>query len=141
MYTGEDLAKDMLTQRVIGAAIEVHRKLGPGLLESIYQECLVHELKLRGIDHAQQVWLPIAYKDHAIPQGLRLDLLIERQLIVELKAAESILKIHEVQLLSYLRLSGLQRGLLLNFNVVVLKNGIKRIMNNYEPQETLEEEG
>lgn len=135
MYTQDDLSRDMLTQRVIGAAIEVHRQLGPGLLEGVYQECLCHELSLRAISFLRQKIVPVKYKSITLGEGLRLDLLVEGQLIVELKVVDQLSKVHEAQLLTYLRLSGLQRGLLLNFNTAVLKDGIKRLVNNYEATE------
>jgi GxxExxY protein len=113
----------------IGAAIEVHRQLGPGLLESVYRVCLAHELKKRDLRVEQEVSLPIRYDGLVLDAGLRLDLIIEEMLIVELKAVERILPIHEAQLLTYLRLTGYRLGLLLNFNVPVLKEGIRRIVN------------
>lgn len=117
---------DRLSHDVIGAAIEVHRALGPGLLESVYEASLVHELKLRGIACESQVRLPLNYKGLELDQGYRLDLVVERALIVEVKSIESLASVHDAQLLSYLRLSGLRIGLLINFNVAVLKDGIKR---------------
>ncbi len=120
--------RDSLTESVIGLAIEVHRALGPGLLESAYQECLCHELKAKGIAFGRQVALPVVYKSVKLDCGYRMDLVDEDRLVVELKTAEKILPIHEAQLLSYLRLSGIRTGLLLNFNTAVLKNGIKRMV-------------
>ena len=118
--------RDPLTEAVIGAAIEVHRILGPGLLESIYQRALCHELGLRGIRHVPQQRLPVTYKGVELGDDLRMDILVEDQLVVELKAIDELLPIHEAQLLTYLRLSGHHTGLLLNFNVRLLKDGIKR---------------
>ena len=118
-----------LTGAVIGAAIEVHRVLGPGLLESAYEECLCFELKIRDIVYKRQKDLPINYKGNNLDCGYRLDLLIEDVLIVELKSCEHLLPIHEAQLLTYLRLSRKKIGLLINFNVPVLKDGIKRLIN------------
>ena len=115
-----------LTRNVISAAIEVHRELGPGLLENAYQTCLCHEFKLRDISFRQQVELPIAYKGVKLECGYRADFIIENRLVLELKCVEAISPIHEAQLLTYLRLSGLHVGLLLNFNVPVLKEGIRR---------------
>lgn len=129
MYSLEDLSKDQLTGRVIGAAMEVHRLLGPGLMESVYESCLCHEMEERGIVFKRQQYLPLQYKTLSLPQALRIDILVEGQLIVELKAIDQIQKIHEVQLLTYLRLSGLERGLILNFNVTLLKEGIRRVRN------------
>jgi GxxExxY protein len=113
---------------VIGLAIEVHRALGPGLLESAYEECLCFELRQAGIAFRRQVALPVVYKEVRLDIGYRIDIVIEEQLIVELKTVEKLAPIHEAQLLTYLRLSGLKIGLLLNFNTSVLKNGIKRMV-------------
>ena len=120
--------KDPLTGKVIGLAIEVHRHLGPGLLESAYEECLCWELKLAGLRVQRQIALPIVYKDVKLDAGYRLDILVEKGLILEVKAVQKLLPIHEAQLLTYLKLSGLKVGLLLNFNVTVLKDGIKRLV-------------
>ena len=118
---------DELTGRVIGAAIEVHKHLGPGLLESAYTTCLCRELDLSGIAYEKERPLPIDYKGTKLECGYRLDLLIDHQLIVELKTCESIQPIHEAQLLTYLKLTGIKTGLLMNFNVPILKRGIKRL--------------
>ena len=118
-----------LSQEIIGAAIEVHRALGPGLLESIYEECLCHELDLRKLSYQRQAELPISYKGISLGNGYRLDLVVHDQIIVELKSCESLLPIHNAQLLTYLRLTGLSLGLLINFNVPVLKDGIRRLAN------------
>jgi len=118
-----------LTGQVIGAAIEVHKILGPGLLESAYEECLCRELFLREMPFKRQVLLPIDYKGVKLDCGYRLDILVPDQLIVELKACEVLLPIHEAQLLTYLKLTGIKVGLLINFNVPVLKEGIKRLAN------------
>ena len=117
-----------LSERVIGAAIEVHRQLGPGLLESAYEECLCFELKQRGIGHRRQVPLPVEYKEVRLECGYRMDLVVEEQLVVEIKAIERFLPIHEAQMLTYLKLSGLKVGLLLNFNSVALKEGLRRVV-------------
>ena len=116
-----------LTGQVIGAAIEVHKILGPGLLESAYEECLCHELELRGIPYERQSELPIEYKGVKLDCGYRLDVVVSSQLILELKACERLEPIHEAQLLTYLKLTGIKLGLLINFNVPVLKQGIKRL--------------
>lgn len=118
-----------LTGIVIGAAIEVHKVLGPGLLESTYEECLSQELFLRKMPLKRQVPLPIDYKGVKLDCGYRLDMVVAEQLIVELKACEALLPIHEAQLLTYLKLTGIKVGLLINFNVPVLKDGIKRLVN------------
>ncbi|MBP7997921.1 MAG: GxxExxY protein [Chloroflexi bacterium] len=119
---------NQLTEKIIGAAIEVHRHLGPGLLESTYESCLVYELEQLGLIIEKQKPLPVVYKGLHIEQGYRLDLLVNEVAIVELKAVEVITPVHEAQILSYLKLSGCPVGLLLNFNVKLLKNGIKRYL-------------
>ena len=116
------------TETIIGAAIEVHRHLGPGLLESAYEECLCEELSLRKIAFKRQIALPVSYKSKKLDIGYRIDLLINDEVVVELKTVESILPIHEAQTLTYMRLGGWQVGLILNFNVVILKSGIKRLV-------------
>jgi GxxExxY protein len=118
--------RDPLTEQVIGAAIEVHRVLGPGLLESVYQKCLCHELGLRGIEYQEQVELPVVYKGDKLDCNFFMDIVIPGSLVIELKAVEQLLPVHEAQLLTYLKLSGIRLGLLINFNVPLLKNGIKR---------------
>jgi GxxExxY protein len=118
-----------LTGEVIGAAIEVHKTLGPGLLESTYEECLCRELELRKIPYERQKELPIEYKGLKLDCGYRLDILVANRVILELKACESLQPIHEAQLLTYLELTGIKLGLLINFNVPMLKQGIKRIAN------------
>jgi len=117
------------TEAIIGAAIEVHRHLGPGLLESAYQECLCEELGLRKIPFKRQILLPVIYKSKKLDVGYRIDLLVNDEVIVELKTVEAMLPIHEAQALTYMRLGGWQVGLILNFNVTVLKNGIKRLVH------------
>ncbi len=120
---------DRLTGEVIGAAIEVHRSLGPGLLESAYEECLCRELDLRKIAYERQKALPVEYKGVRLDCGYRLDVVVAGRLIVELKAVESLLPIHKAQLLTYLKLTGTKTGLIINFNVSALKDGIQRISN------------
>ena len=121
--------KDPLTYAVIGAAIEVHREMGPGLLESVYQKCMEMELKLRGLDFQAQARLPLVYKGIPLDADeLRMDLYFPNQLVVELKAVERLMPVHEAQLLTYLRLSKTRVGLLINFNVPVLKDGLKRMV-------------
>jgi GxxExxY protein len=117
-----------LTDRIIGAAIEVHRQLGPGLLESTYEVCLQHEMETRGLHVRKQVALPIVYKGIQLDEGYRIDLLVDEQVVVELKAVEQILPVHEAQVLSYLKLSGRKVGLLLNFRAVLMKDGIRRFV-------------
>ena len=118
-----------VTQQVIAAAIDVHRELGPGLLESTYEACLVFELAERGLRVERQKALPVTYKDVRIDCGYRIDLLVEGQVIVELKAVQALDPIHEAQLLSYLKLSDCHVGLLINFNVKLLKAGLRRLVN------------
>ena len=115
-----------ITERIIGAAIEVHRALGPGLLESTYQACLVYEMRQQQIEIESEKILPVVYKGVTLDCGYRIDLLVERTVIVELKAVEELAPIHEAQILSYLKLSGCPVGLLINFNVRQLTKGIKR---------------
>jgi GxxExxY protein len=117
-----------LTETIIGAAIEVHKQLGPGLLESVYQACLARELALRNIPFEQQKDIPVDYKGIHLDSGLRLDFLVAGNIIVELKVVETILPIHKAQLLTYLKLSNCKVGLMINFNVVVLKQGLKRFV-------------
>jgi len=121
-----------ITEGIIGAAIEVHRALGPGLLESAYEGCLAFELAERGFKVERQKALPIFYKSVRIDCGYRLDLLVEESVIVEIKAVAAFAPIHKAQLLSYLRLSRCKVGLLINFNVEVLRDGIKRLVNGLE---------
>ncbi len=118
-----------LTGKIIGAAIEVHSTLGPGLLESAYEECLCHECKLQKIPFERQVSLPVEYKGVNLDCGYRTDIIVAGKLIVELKSVERLQPIHEAQLLTYLKLTGLKIGLLMNFNVSLLKDGIKRLAN------------
>jgi len=121
-----------ITQKIIGAAIEVHKTIGPGLLESAYEECLAHEMRIRGLNFERQVPLPVVYKGVTLDCGYRLDFLVERAVVVELKAVESLQPIHEAQVLTYLKLGGWTVGLLINFNVSVLRDGIKRVVLNYK---------
>ena len=123
------IRSDVLSKQIIGAAIEVHRALGPGLLESAYEACLYHELTLRKIPCVRQVPLPVIYKGTELECGYRLDLVIDDLVIVELKAVDKVEPIHEAQLMTYLRLTGLWLGLLINFNVPILKLGVTRIVH------------
>ena len=118
-----------VTDIVIGAAIAVHRELGPGLLESTYEACLVYELAERGVAVERQKSLPVNYRGVRIDCGYRIDLLVGNEVVVELKAVEGVMPIHEAQMLTYLRLSGLHVGLLLNFNVLLMKDGIRRVVH------------
>ena len=119
--------EDLLTQKVIGCAIEVHKNLGPGLLELTYESCLIYELQQTGLSIKSQIKLPINYKNTTIDAGYRLDILIPKQLIIEIKTVDKLLPIHTAQLITYLKLSGIKTGLHINFNQVKLIEGIKRI--------------
>jgi GxxExxY protein len=116
-----------LTDKIIGAAIEVHRAMGPGLLESTYEECLARELQQRQLSVSRQVAVPLMYKEKPLGSVYRLDLLVEQRVIVEIKAVDRLAPVHQAQMLSYLRHTGLRVGLILNFNTAVLPDGIKRI--------------
>jgi GxxExxY protein len=119
-----------LTEKIIGAAIEIHKLLGPGLLESAYEVCLAHELSVAEICFERQVPVPVTYKSVPLDCGYRLDFLVEKTVVVELKAVEGLQPIHQAQLLTYLKLGGWPIGLLINFNVPVLREGIKRMVHN-----------
>ena len=119
---------DPLTERIIGLAIEVHRHLGPGLLESAYEECLCFELKQNGLPFRRQVALPVVYKSVRLDCGYRLDIVVQDKAILELKTVERLMPVHEAQMLTYMKLSGIRIGLLLNFSSAVLKDGIRRLI-------------
>ena len=123
---------NQLSSKIIGAAIEVHKTLGPGLLESAYEECLCHELSIQGLLFEKQKPLSIDYKGKKMDCGYRLDIVVEKAVIIELKSCEKIEPIHKAQLLTYLKLSGLKLGLILNFNVPIMRDGIVRIVNELE---------
>ena len=119
---------DPLTQKVIGFAIEVHRQLGPGLLESAYEECLCYELKQAAVAHKRQVALPVIYKSVRLDCGYRMDIVIEDKVVLELKTVERLMPVHEAQLLTYLKLSRIPVGLLVNFSSAVLRDGLRRLV-------------
>jgi GxxExxY protein len=119
-----------IATKIIGASIEVHKQIGPGLLESTYETCLLYELKQLGLDTKRQLALPVIYKGVKLDAGYRIDLLVEDKVIVEIKSVEALANIHTAQLLTYLRLKQLKLGLLINFNSVLIKNGLKRIVND-----------
>jgi GxxExxY protein len=121
-------ANDLLTERIIGFAIEVHRQLGPGLLESAYEECLCYELRQGGLVFRRQVPLPVVHKAIRLDCGYPMDIVVEEKAVLELKTVERLIPVHDAQLLTYLKLSGLRVGLLLNFNSPVLKDGIRRLV-------------
>jgi GxxExxY protein len=122
---------NVLTDQIIGCAIEVHRHLGPGLLEAVYEECLCYELSQTGLRYVRQVHLPVIYKGIKLDCGYILDLVVEDLIVVELKSIEQLMPVHHAQLLTYLKILDKKVGLLINFNVPVLKNGLKRIVNRY----------
>lgn len=124
------MALNEISGRIIACALKVHSAIGPGVLESVYQTCLLHELQKAGLSVQSQVALPVVYDNLRLDSGYRLDLLVEDTVIVELKCMEALLPIHKAQLLTYLRLANKPLGLLLNFNVVHLREGIKRVLNN-----------
>lgn len=122
--------ENALSNQIIGAALEVHRQLGPGLLESAYEECLAYELSQRNIPFERQKPIPVVYKGIRLDCGFRVDLLVDNQVVVELKAVDALMPVHQAQVLTYLRLTGCRLGLLINFNVVRLREGIKRVVLN-----------
>ena len=122
-----DSRDDLIAREVVDAAFKIHRALGPGLLESVYEACMTIELRKRGLSFATQVALPVTYEGETIEPAFRIDLFVEAKVIVELKAVEKVLPIHEAQLLTYIKLSGCRLGLLINFNSVLIKHGIKRM--------------
>lgn len=123
---------DKITENIIGAAIEVHKELGPGLLESAYQDCLFHELKALGYSVQKEVSRPIIYKDITLDHGYRIDILVENKIVIELKTVEKFTDVHTTQILTYKKLGDYPIGLLFNFNTKLLKNGIKRFINTSE---------
>lgn len=122
------LENDPLTEKVIGLAIEVHRQLGPGLLESAYEECVCYELEQNGLAFSRQVPLPVVYKAVRLDCGYRMDVVVEGKVVLELKTVEQLMRIHEAQMLTYLKLSGIRVGLLINFNAALLKEGLRRLI-------------
>jgi len=125
------MTENEITEKIIGAAIRVHKELGPGLLESAYRECLYYELKQMGLNVEKEKPLPLIYHEVKLEIGYRVDLLVERKVVVELKAVEALNDVHLAQVLTYLKLNNNRIGLLINFNVSVLKNGIRRLINKY----------
>ena len=121
-------ARDAQTGRIIGAAVEVHRHIGPGLLEAVYHKCLGWELRTRNVPVEQNVLLPLSYKGTRLGTGFRIDLLVDHTVIIEVKSVASLLPVHEAQLLTYMKLAGIRKGLLINFNVPVLKDGVRRFV-------------
>lgn len=127
-HEGLDPAVEAVCRQLLDSAFKVHRALGPGLLESAYEHCLAYELQSRGVSVARQLTLPIRYDGQDLDAGYRLDLLVERQVVVEIKAVEALTRLHEAQVLTYLKLSGHRIGFVMNFNVVLLKQGIRRLV-------------
>lgn len=125
------MTDQQLTHEIIGAAIEVHKTLGPGLLESAYAECLARELALRGIPCEREKPLPVVYKDLKLDAGYRVDFLVDRRVVVELKSVDALAPVHDAIVLTYLRMSGCKIGLLINFNVPVLRDGVRRLVLDY----------
>lgn len=126
-YDAAAEGKDVLSETIIGLAIEVHRELGPGLFESSYEECLCWELRESGLSIVRQTMVPIVYKGNSLGVSYRVDIVVEKRVLVEVKAVEKLIKVHEAQVLTYLRHTGLHTGLLLNFNSPLLRDGIKRL--------------
>jgi GxxExxY protein len=126
--TEKGLEEERITGQIIGAAIDVHRELGPGLLESMYERCLAHELTRRAVRHQKQVCVPIIYKGEKLEFNYKIDLVVEGRVVVEAKAVDSLLPVHKAQLLTYLKLTGYRVGLLLNFNTEVMKDGVVRMV-------------
>ncbi len=123
---------NQITGSIVDAAMKVHSALGPGLLESVYEKCLKHELMKRGLHVESRIWLPVVYDGVEIEGGYKIDLLVESCVIVELKVVEQLLEVHKAQLLPYLKLANKEVGLLINFNVVHLRHGIRRLVNHYQ---------
>lgn len=124
------MALNSITEKIIGASMKVHSAIGPGVLESVYRKCLQHQLKKLGLEVQSEVKLPIKYEGMSLESGYRLDLLVESCVVIELKSVDAILPIHKAQLLTYLQLANKPLGLILNFNVVHMRDGIKRVLNN-----------
>ena len=125
------MTENQITEKVIGCAIKVHKELGPGLLESAYKECLFYELKQTGLKVEKEKALPLIYHEVKLEIGYRIDLLVENKVVVEIKSAEGLTDVHTAQVLTYLKLNNNKLGLLINFNVSLLKNGIRRLINKY----------
>ncbi|MBG43340.1 MAG: GxxExxY protein [Aequorivita sp.] len=123
------MTENEISSKIIGASIEVHKQLGPGLLESTYEICLAHELKLMGLEVKQQIPLPVIYKDVKLNAGYRIDMIVENKVIIEIKSVDALAPIHTAQILTYLKLKDLKLGLLINFNEIKVIDGLKRIIN------------
>ena len=122
---------NILSKQILEASLEVHRIMGPGLLESVYEACLLKELEIRNIKAESQVRIPLVFKGYELDKDYRIDVLVEKEIIIEIKAVEKLLPVHEAQLISYLKLADKRLGFLINFNVSLLKNGFRRFVNNF----------
>lgn len=122
---------NLIAGKILDAAIIVHKELGPGLLESVYEHCLIDELTKKGLNVKSQVFLPLVYQNKKLEKDFKIDLLVENEIIIEIKCLESVLKVHEAQILSYLKLADKRLGLLINFRVALLKNGFRRFVNKF----------
>ena len=120
-----------LSKQILEASLEVHRIMGPGLLESVYEACLMKELEIRGVEAESQIRIPLVFKGYELDKDYRIDVLVEKEIIIEIKAVETILPVHEAQIISYLKLADKRLGFLINFNVPLLKKGFKRFVNNF----------
>ncbi len=123
------MTENQLSNKIIGCAIEVHKQLGPGLLESAYQECLLYELEQNNLQVKKEIPMPVVYKEVKLDHGYRMDLLVENKVVIEVKTVESLTDVHTAQVLTYLRLGNYKLGLLINFHVSILRNGIRRVIN------------
>jgi GxxExxY protein len=124
------MTENQISNTIIGSAIEVHKQLGPGLLESAYQACLAYELSQKGLNIRQEVPMPVVYKEVKLNHGYRIDILVEKKIVIEVKSVDTLTLVHEAQLLTYLKLGNYKIGLVLNFHVSMMENGIKRMVNN-----------
>ena len=125
------LEDNKLTQAIMDSLFQVHSAMGPGLIESVYEECLCHELATRGIPYEKQKTVALNYKGHQLGNGLKLDVLVDKKVVIELKSCDAILPVHKAQLMTYLKLTGLPIGFLVNFNVPLIKNGVQRFVNQH----------
>lgn len=128
MKTKEEI--EVISKQVVDAAFQVHKEMGPGLVESIYTYCIVHELRLRNLNVQKEVFIPLQYKGVELPKDFRIDILVEDEIVLEIKSVETLHPVFEAQIISYLKLTGKRIGFLINFNVPLIKNGIKRFVNN-----------
>ena len=125
------MERDKLSKQILEALLEVHKIMGPGLLESVYEACLMKELEIRGVKATNQVRIPLVFKGYELDKDYRIDVFVEKEIIIEIKAVETMLPVHEAQIISYLKLADKRLGFLINFNVPLLKNGFRRFVNNF----------